>query len=60
MKQLKKIPDKFANLLNFLHFQPLISGEAAASPISTPLFIQVDSFLQNYQGKIYQDIEYKY
>ena len=42
VKQLKKIPDKFANLLNFLHFQPLISGEAAASPASpvpTPLEI---------------------
>jgi len=41
VKQLKKIPDKFANLLNFLHFQPLISGEAAASPASpfpTPLY----------------------
>ena len=40
VKQLKRIPDKFANLLNFLHFQPLISGEAAASPASpvpTPL-----------------------
>ena len=38
----KKIQDKFANLLNFLHFQPLISGEAAASPASpvpTPLKI---------------------
>ena len=33
----KKIPDKFANLLNFLQFQPLISGEAAASPVPTPL-----------------------
>ena len=33
----KKILDKFANLLNFLHFQPLISGEAAASPVPTPL-----------------------
>ena len=33
----KKIPDKFANLLNFLLFQPLISGEAAASPVPTPL-----------------------
>ena len=42
VKQLKKILDKFANLLNFLHFQPLISGEAAASPASpvpTPLII---------------------
>ena len=42
VKQLKKILDKFANLLNFLHFQPLISGEAAASPASpvpTPLSI---------------------
>ena len=41
VKQLKRIPDKFANLLNFLHFQPLISGEAAASPASpvlTPLY----------------------
>ena len=40
VKQLKKIPDEFANLLNFLHFQPLISGEAVASPASpvpTPL-----------------------
>ena len=33
VKQLKKILDKFANLLNFLHFQPLISGEAPASPV---------------------------
>ena len=44
MKQLKKILDKFANLLNFLHFQPLISSEAAASPASpvpTPLNILV-------------------
>ena len=42
MKQLKEIADKFANLLNFLHFQPLISGEAVASPASpvpTPLII---------------------
>ena len=43
MKQLKEIADKFANWLNFLHFQPLISGEAAASPASpvpTPLTMQ--------------------
>ena len=45
VKQLKRIPDKFANLLNFLHFQPLISGEAAASPASpvpTPLAIHLE------------------
>ena len=30
----KKIPDKFANLLKFLQFQPLISGEAPDSPDS--------------------------
>ena len=47
VKQLKRIPDKFANLLNFLHFQPLISGEAAASPASpvpTPLTITPINF----------------
>ena len=37
--QVKQLKTYRLNLLNFLHFQPLTSGEGAALPVPTPLSI---------------------